>query len=766
MSDNASPSGLFDVEAVLAALTEPEKVDLLSGRGMWKTAALPRHGVPSIVMTDGTYGVRYSEEQIENDQQGGFDLDDFLAVVNRRANGTDTAWGRTRPATCFPTGATLACSWDPALARQLGAALAAECGEFGVDVLLGPGINLRRTPLGGRSYEYYSEDPLLTAEIAAGVVEGLQENGVGASLKHFAANNSEVERTTMDSVIEERALREIYLKAFERVVGRSDPWTVMSSYNRLNGVQTSQDPWLLSEVLREDWGYRGAVVSDWHGIKDRAASVRAGNDLDMPESPARKAALRRAIDEKLISTEDLDRACRRVLELVHRAVAARPLRQQAFDRAEHHELARSMAARSLVLLKNTGVLPLNPAELKRVLVVGPGAVQPIIQGSGSATTMPTQVDIPLEEIRRALGEDVQVLHTDDDSGAAEADLVLVFVNTDLQYDGEGADRRTLNLAAGQDQLVQELAASGTDVVVLLASPDAVVMPWLNEVSAVVATFLAGQGAGRAIADVLVGIAEPTGRLTTTFPARIEDIPSYLTYPGENGRHVYSEGIHVGYRSYDALGREPLFAFGHGLGYTMFEIGSVTATVVGETVELVVPVKNTGERQGRETVQIYAEHQNPRVQRPLLELVAFAGVELDAGESTELEIAFPVDDLRFWDTSRQAWVLDGESVRLHAGRSSRDLVSAAEVVTQESAPRHRPVVRDTQPVFILNNPAARRATVRFLAETLNRTPEDVDRLLEYSRDSFIGIVATLERRFRISFTDQQAEDLLAAIRAEV
>ncbi|WP_045741071.1 beta-glucosidase [Actinoplanes rectilineatus] len=785
---------LFDVGQVLAALTDDEKVDLVSGRGMWKTTPIPRLGVPSIVMTDGTYGVRYSESQIAGDEQGGFDLDDFLSVVNRRANGTATAWGRTRPATCFPTGAALACSWDTGLAHRLGAALAAECGEFGVDVLLGPGINLRRTPLGGRAYEYYSEDPLVTAEIAAAVVDGLQDNGVGASLKHFAANNCEVERTTMDSVIEERALREIYLRGFERVVRRSDPWTVMSSYNRLNGVQTSQDPWLLDTVLRGDWGYRGTVVSDWHGIKDRAASIAAGNDLDMPESPSRKAALRRAVADGSVAAADLDTACRRVLELVHRAVAARPSRATAFDRDAHHDLARQMAARSMVLLKNDGgLLPLNPAALRRVVVAGDGAVDPVIQGSGSATTSPTRVDVPLDELRRAFGPAVEVLYDPAPADIPGADVVVFFANTDLQYDGEGADRRTLALAAGQDERIAALAATGVPVVVVVASPDAVVMPWRDDVPAILATFLAGQGAGRATADVLTGAAEPTGRLTTTFPARIEDIPGWLTYPGENGRHVYAEGIHVGYRSYDALGREPLFCFGHGLGYTTFATGPVTAVTSGPVtsgavtssavaggpaaggpadvatlseggvVHLEVPVTNTGARRGRETVQIYAEHRDPRVRRPLLALAGFAGIELEPGETGTVRISVTADDLSFWDTARQRWVLDDETVRLHAGRSSRDLTSSVDVTTAGSTSRHRPVLRDTQPSFILDNPVARAATAAFLAAALDRSEAEVDSMLEYSRDSFIGIVATLERRFRISFTDDQADRLLAAIR---
>ena len=496
-------------DSTVSVLTDAEKVDLLSGFNMWKTRAIERLGIPSIVMTDGTYDVRYSIEQIDSDSAGGQDLDAFLAVVNQRADNVEREWGIMKPATCFANGSNFGCSWDVALAYELGTALARECQAAGVHLLLGPGINIRRTPLGGRSYEYYSEDPVVAGDIAAGVINGLQDHGVGASLKHFACNNSEVERTTMDSVVEIRALREIYLLGFERAIAKSHPWTVMNSYNKLNGVQAAENAWLLQTVLRAEWGYQGLVVSDWNGIKDRPAALTAGTDLDMPENGDRKLRLLRANGAGKIPTEIVDRACARVLELVQKAKAGEQ-RPAACDFDAHHDLARKTAAESIVLLKNDGILPLDAGRLRRVVVVGPGAVSPVIQGSGCATTTPTRIDVPLDEIRQVAGAGITVDHYEgvsEDGGQAnalraaavagsqDADVVIVFANTEVGYDGEGSDRTHLNLAPGHDALVAALAAACPRVVVVLANPDAVLMPWLGDVAAVVENVLCRAGHG-------------------------------------------------------------------------------------------------------------------------------------------------------------------------------------------------------------------------------------------------------------------------------
>lgn len=767
--------------ALIAEMTTEEKVALLGGHHMWKTKAIPRLDIPNIVMTDGTYGVRYSIPQIDDDEAGGQDFSAFLSVVNQRADDIQITWGKIKLATCFPNGTSIACSWDVGLAQELGEALARECQEFGVHLLLGPGINIRRTPLGGRSYEYYSEDPIISGDFAAAVISGLQENGIGASLKHFACNNSEIERTTMDSVVDERALREIYLKGFERAIKKANPWTVMSSYNRLNGVQAAENKWLLNDVLREQWGYDGMVISDWHGIKDRPASVIAGNDLDMPESETRKAELLEAIEMGRVDMGTVDRACARVLQLI-RLSKLNERRAVSFDRDAHHALARRMAAESIVLLKNEeALLPIDMSKARRIVVVGEAANKPVIQGSGCATTLPTSVDSPIDEIRKLAGNGIRVdwyrgtseveaersaLRAEAIAGAGNADVVIMFVNTEVGYDGEGSDRRTLDIAPGHEDLIRTLSEANPNVVVVVASPDAVVMPWIDHAKSVVEAFFSGQAMGGALADVLFGKVNPSGKLTTTFPKRIEDIPAYLSYPGENGRHNYSEGIFVGYRWYDTAKVEPLFPFGYGLSYTNFaysdiELDHETLTD-GETLTVTVTIENTGKVAGKEICQLYAAYGQPRLKRPVRELKAFTKVALEPGERKAVTLTVPVEDLKVYDSSRGIFILDDDIIDIQIGASSRDIRLSAKVKTVAPHWRHRKIDWDTQPVFILSNPIARPKFNAFLRKQLGIGEAEADRMLDHCANSFIGVFTTFDRRFRRAFP----KDDIAALLVEV
>ncbi|MDL2409589.1 glycoside hydrolase family 3 C-terminal domain-containing protein [Rhizobium calliandrae] len=770
-----------EFSALIAEMTTNEKVALLGGHHMWKTKAIPRLDIPNIVMTDGTYGVRYSIPQIDEDEAGGQDFSAFLSIVNQRADDIQITWGKIKLATCFPNGTSMACSWDLGLARELGEALARECQEFGVHLLLGPGINIRRTPLGGRSYEYYSEDPLISGDFAAAVISGLQDNGVGASLKHFACNNSEMERTTMDSVVEERALREIYLKGFERAVKKANPWTVMSSYNRLNGVQAAENKWLLNDVLRDEWGYEGMVISDWHGIKDRPASVIAGNDLDMPESETRKAELLEAIETGSVDIGLVDRACARVLQLI-RLSKLNERRVAAFDRDRHHALARRMAGESIVLMKNEGsLLPIDLSKTRRIAVVGEAAGKPVIQGSGCATTLPTSVDSPIDEIRKLAGEGVQVdwyngiSEVDSESqalqaeailGIKDADLVVVFVSTEVGYDGEGSDRRTLDIAPGQDELIRTLSRTNRNIAVVVASPDAVVMPWVNHAKSVVEVFFSGQAMGGAIADVLFGKVNPSGKITTTFPKRIEDIPAYLSYPGENGRHLYSEGILVGYRWYDTANVEPLFPFGHGLSYTSFAYSDIRTDrdtlADGETLTVSFTIENTGKLAGKEICQVYTAYGTPRLKRPVRELRAFTKVWLEPGERKLVSLTIPADDLKVYDTARKAFVLDDDAVDVQVGASSRDIRLSAGIRTVAPHTRYRKIDWDTQPIFILSNPIARAKFNAFLCRQLAIGEAEADRMLDHCANSFIGVFTTFDRRFRKAFPKEDIAALLVEV----
>ncbi len=748
-----------ELAGLVEQMTLEEKVALTSGSGLWRTAANYRLNIPEILMTDGTYGVRYSIEQIDGPQDSESQLAAFLGVVNADlSRGVEGAFGSTRPATCFPNGSSFGCSWDVDLAYELGEALAAECQAFGVNILLGPGINIRRTPLAGRAYEYYAEDPVVTGDIAAAVINGMQENGVGASLKHFACNNSEVQRTTMSSEVEERALREIYLAGFERAIRKSDPWTVMSSYNRLNGVQAAENHWLLTEVLRDEWGYDGLVMSDWHGIKDRPASMNAGNDLDMPESGARKQELFDAVEAGRVPQAALDNACLRVLKLVR--TARNGIKPNATaDYKKHHALAQRMAAESIVLLKNDGaLLPLDGGKLTRIAVVGAAAKEPVIQGSGCATTRPTDVDIPFEEIRRLAPGAALSFHAvaDFEAGSATeaaalanidgADVVLFFGNTEVGYDGEGSDRTHLDLHDGQDALIARLSARNNKIVVILATPDAVVMPWIGGTPAVLSAFFGGQGAGHALAEILFGRQTPCGKLTVTFPMQLEDTPGFLSYPGENNRHVYSEGIHVGYRAYDKRKLKPIFPFGFGLSYTSFAYANVGVDRerlgAEDSITVSVDVTNTGDVAGKEIVQVYARPHAPRLIRPVRELKGFAKVSLQPGETKRVSVTIEARDLRYYDTDYRRWLLDAGKLTFEVAASSRDIRGEKTVEVEGAALPLTILNVESQPFMVLEQEFARKRFGAFLQAQLGLDDEETEKMLEYCGGSFLGIYNTV------------------------
>jgi beta-glucosidase len=769
-----------DLDFLLSELTLMEKVDLLTGRGMWRTQAIPRLGIRDLVMTDGAYGVRYSVDQIEGAAGGGVDLRAFLEIVNRRARDMDAAFGASKPATCFPTGSCIANSWDVSLMRELGEALGRECQSLGVDLLLGPGINIRRTPLGGRGYEYYSEDPVVSGDLAAAVINGLQSLGIGASLKHFACNNSEVERTTMDSIVDERTLREIYLLGFERAIRQSDPWTVMSSYNVLNHVQASQNGWLLTKILRDEWEYEGVVISDWHGIKDRPASIVAGNDLDMPESAARKQRLLSALKDSRVPMSLIDRSCRRVLRLI--AKTRQRSAPVVVDLVAQHALARRFAAESLVLLKNDdSVLPIDPGATTHIAIVGAAAVKPVIQGSGSATVAASQVDIPLEELRAAAGKNVRLdyfqgygersqqndeLRQAAVAGAAAAQVAIIFVHTDQDEDGEGADRTDLRLGAGQDELISAIAATGTRVIVVLASPDAVVMPWLGEVDAVVGTFFAGQGMAGAVADILFGKDNPSGKLTVTFPRRLEDTPAYLSYPGENGRHHYAEGIYVGYRYFDKRNIEPLFPFGFGLSYTKFSYANLRIEKAEirdqEPLSLSFDLTNVGSVTGKEICQIYLHWPSSKVHRAVNELKVFRKIKLEPGQSKNITIDIAPRELQYFDTGHGCWLLEGGDLVVRVGSSSREIHLAKSVRCVPRAAPRRKLSPDSQPKFILEDPQAKQRFVEFLRQRLEIDATAASGMLEYCKTSFFGIYTTLNYFFRLNLEEHEIEAVIAQI----
>ncbi|MHA7268352.1 glycoside hydrolase family 3 C-terminal domain-containing protein [Arthrobacter sp. HLT1-20] len=650
-----------------AHLSLKQKAALTSGAGWWDTVSYPEAGISAVVMSDGPHGVRFQDKDA-----------DHLGLSS------------SAPATCFPPAAALGSSWDRGLTHRVAVALGTEAQSFGVNVLLGPGINIKRSPLCGRNFEYFSEDPLLSGELGVAWVNGLQSQGVGASLKHFAANNQETNRLTVSADIAPRPLQEIYLRAFRRVITEAKPWTVMCSYNRINGVYASHNSWLLTDVLRRDWGYDGVVVSDWGAVVDRVKGVAAGMDLEMPSSsgvgPAQVAA---AILAGTLDQAALDTSVNRLAALAAKSAAgARP--GTTYDADAHHALAREAATHAAVLLKNdAGLLPLDPATGSKIAVIGEFARTPRYQGAGSSTVEPTRLDNSLTAIR-ALATNAGItfapgftvdqptdgdpaLHAEAVALAASSDVVLLFLGLPASYESEGFDREHLNLPQEQLALLDAVAAVNPKVAVVLANGAVVaVSSWAGKVPAILEGWLGGQAGGAAVADLLFGVANPSGRLTETIPLRLEDTPSYLNFPGEAGHVNYGEGLFLGYRHYDARKLQVSYPFGHGLSYTNFEYSDLRITEADGGAQLTVAVHNSGSRAGREVVQAYVEAPGSRVQRPLRELKGFATLDLQPGETGEVVITVPRDEFAYYDTTSEGWVVEELKYVFRVGASSRDL----------------------------------------------------------------------------------------------
>lgn len=653
---------MVDEANILGQLTVEEKAALCLGSDFWHTAAVERLGVPAVMLADGPHGLRRQPDE-----------------------GDHVGIGGSLPATCFPTASALGSSWDVDLVRRVGAAIGVEARAQGVAVVLGPGINIKRSPLCGRNFEYLSEDPLVSGVLGAALVDGLQSQGIGASLKHFAANNQETDRLRVSAEVDERTLREIYLAGFERVVRSARPWTVMCSYNRLNGVHASENHWLLTEVLREEWGFDGLVMSDWGAVHNRVASLAAGLDLEMPPKLGiSDTAIVAAVASGELDETVLDKAVERVLRLAARASTT----ADSFDVNEHHALAREAAANSIVLLKNDDALPLQPAAGELVAVIGKFARTARYQGAGSSQVNPTRVENAFDELRAALPPEVPLefaagFDSDSDDAeladeavalAARSSHALLFLGLPAAEESEGFDRTHLDLPANQLALLERLAAVNPRLVVVLSNGSAVrLAPWEQQAAAIVECWLAGQASGGAVADVLLGKVNPSGRLAETLPLRIEDTPAYLNFPGEHGQVRYGEGVFVGYRGYDAVGREVSYPFGHGLSYTTFAYADLTVTVEDDLgVNLNCRVTNTGERAGQEVVQLYVGDPVAQVRRPVRELKGFAKVALAPGESIDVNFTLTARDLSYWSTQHGRWVVEGGAFEFAVGASSRDL----------------------------------------------------------------------------------------------
>ncbi len=656
---------ILEIEKVLQEMTLEEKASLCSGLGYWDTKPLERFQIESFVMTDGPNGVRMQEGT--NDRFG----------LNESAK-----------ATCFPTGSCLASSWDTDLLYQVGAAIGREAKAKNVSLVLGPAVNMKRSPLCGRNFEYLSEDPLLAGKLGAAYVKGMQKQGVGATPKHFAANNQERFRQTIDSRVDERTLREIYLRVFEIVVKESAPWMLMSSYNQINGCFASQNRKLLTDILRKDWGYQGLVVTDWYGTNVRPLGVAAGQDLEMPGNGGiSDREIIEAVQAGELSEDAVDECVRHFLMLYN--TLQKEDTQVKPDYEENHRIAVKAAAEGSVLLKNEDkILPLS--ENKKIAVIGSFAKKPRYQGGGSSHLNANHMDYPWDQLTQIVSkeqltyaagydsevnEPVEELIKEAKNIAEAADVAVIFCGLTDNFESEGFDRETLSMPESHNALIRAVAKANPNTVVVLENGSPVTMPWLGEVKAVLESYLGGEAAGSAAADILFGRVNPSGKLAETFPARLEDNPSYLNFPGCSSYVEYREGIFIGYRYYASADVKPLFPFGYGLSYTTFSLsdGAVSAAAYkrgDQPVTVSCKVKNTGSRAGKEVVQVYVKAPGTEAVRPKLELKGFTKVFLEPGEEKQVEI--PLFDLDYWNPDLSSWELEGGAYEIRIGNSSENL----------------------------------------------------------------------------------------------
>lgn len=647
-------------------LTLEEKAALTSGTNPWSLGNVAAKGLPNYTITDGPHGLRKAQNTESMDVE------------------------ENVPATCFPPAAGMACSWNPELVERVGEAMGEECIQEQVAVILGPGVNIKRNPLGGRCFEYWSEDPYLAGHTAVGIVKGVQSKGVGTSLKHFAANNQETDRLRISATISPRAMREIYLPAFEYIVKTAQPWTVMCSYNKINGVFSSQNRWLLTDVLRGEWGFKGIVMSDWGAVSDRVAALNAGLNLEMPPSNTDDQIVAAAKDGRIPAAQ-LDEMAQGMVDLVAKARPAMSRDGYRYDVDAHNEVARQAAVESMVLLKNEdATLPV--AKGAKIAVIGEFARTPRYQGAGSSLINPTKLTSFLDALEeRGVAADFAPGFTLDDAAqgpalteqavtaAQQADVVLLFLGLPSAYESEGFDRTTLDIPAKQVEVLDAVAAANPNVAVVLSNGSVVSLPWRGRAKAILETWLLGQAGGAALADVIFGDETPSGKLAQTIIDDVNDDPSAMNWPGEEGHVDYGEGVFVGYRYHDTFRKQVTYPFGYGLSYATFDVHDATVAKTGpRTAEVTVTVTNTSDVAGAETVQVYVAPPKAKVARPVHELKGFAKVSLEPGESKNVTIALDDRAFAYWSERFDDWHVEGGTYTVEVGVSSRDIVSRIDV----------------------------------------------------------------------------------------
>ena len=665
----------MDIKSLVSQLTLEEKAGLCSGADFWHTKAVERLGIPASMVSDGPHGLRKQDEEVDH-----LGINDSIKAV------------------CFPAASATAASFDREMLCRMGEAIGDSCQHEKLSVVLGPAVNIKRSPLCGRNFEYFSEDPYLAGQMASALIHGIQSRNVGTSIKHFAVNSQEHRRMSSSADVDERTLREIYFPAFETAVKQEQPWTVMCSYNRINGVFASENPWLLTEVLRGEWGFEGYVMSDWGAVSDRVAGVKAGLDLEMPASGGfNDRKIVEAVRSGKLDEAVVDQAVERILNIVYRFVEhAKP--ETPWDKEAQHLLAAEVAADCMVLLKNEeGILPLSRED--EIAFIGEFAEKPRFQGGGSSHINCFKTTSALEaaeglKIRYARGYSVADDCATDEmireavEAARSAKVAVVFAGLPDVYESEGYDRTHMRMPDCQNRLIEAVAAANPNTVVVLYNGSPVEMPWIGSVKAVLEAYLGGQAVGLATVRVLFGEVNPSGKLPESFPKKLSDNPSYLFYGGEGDTAEYREGIFVGYRYYDRKETELLFPFGHGLSYTSFDFSDLRLSreriTDQESLTATVRVTNTGKRAGKTVVQLYVGDCESSVFRPVRELKGFEKIFLEPGESKDVSFTLDKRSFAYWNTKIHDWHVESGEFRIEIGHSSRDIACCAAVQVDSTA----------------------------------------------------------------------------------
>ena len=650
-----------NLKELVSQMTLEEKAGMCSGLDFWHLKSVDRLDIPSVMVSDGPHGLRKQDDKA-----------DHLGI------------NESIKAVCFPPAVLSACSFDRDLLRELGDTVGKEAQATDVSVVLGPAVNIKRSPLCGRNFEYYSEDPYLAGESAAAFIDGVQSHHVGTSIKHFAANNQELNRMSCSSEVDERTLREIYLPAFETAVRKSQPYTVMCSYNKINGTYSSENPWLLTEVLRDEWGFEGYVMSDWGAVNERVPGLKAGLDLEMPTSGGlTDREIVAAVQDGSLDESVLDQAVERILRITFTWLDNRE--EQDFTLEADHETARRIAEESMVLLKNENVLPLTPSE--NVVFIGGFAKKPRYQGGGSSHINSFRVDSAIDAVRDiaevsyvegfSSSKDIydEKLAAEAVEAAKKADKAVIFAGLPDSFESEGYDRSHMRLPECQDRLIREIAEVQPNTIVVLHNGSPVEMPWKDDVKGLLEAYLGGQAGGSAVVNILYGKVKPSGKLAETLPLKLSDNPSYLNF-AEREKVNYSEGVFVGYRYYDAKEMEVAFPFGHGLSYTTFKYSNLkldrSEMTDQDTLTVSVDVTNTGSRAGKEVVQLYVSDRTGSVRRPVKELKGYEKISLEPGETKTVTMTLDRRSFAWYSTELHDWYAASGEYEILIGASSRDI----------------------------------------------------------------------------------------------